>query len=149
MSIKETAKYRVLANAIQRSFGVSSLVKYPTHYVKAHIVSDSEIAFTCQMTINFGSQNVLQEMRHKYIEECIQLITQSMKRVETEYKNLIEEKSKLIEPKKEPYEKEAPSSISLKLLSNTVQDNLEYLTHSIYNTQKNAYFKVAVFAKIS
>jgi hypothetical protein len=148
MPIKETAKYRILSNAIQRSFGVSSLVKYPTYYIKANIISDNEIVFNCQMTINFGNQNIFQEMRRKYIEECIQLISKSMKKIEAEYKKLIEEKSKLIEPKKEPYEKPPPSSISLELLPNTIQDNLEYINYTIYNTQKNAFFRVTVLAKI-
>lgn len=149
MPIKETAKYRVLANAIQRSFGVSSEVKYPTHFIKANIISDNEIVFTCQTTVNFGHQNVQQEMRRKYLDECVELVLKSMKRVELEYQKIVEEKEKLIEPKKEPYEKEAPKQVKLTLLPNTLQDSIEFLSYSIYSPQKSAYFRIAVVAKIS
>lgn len=149
MSIKETAKFRILSRALQTSFGTSSEVKYPTHHVKANIISDNQVVFTCQTTVNFGHQSVQQEMRRKYIDECVNLVLQSMKKVEEGYKSIVEEKDRLIEPKKEPYEKEAPRTIKLKLLPNTLQDSVEYLSYSIYSPQKAAYFKIAVVAEIS
>lgn len=148
MTIKDTAKYRILANAVQRSFGVTSEVKYPTHFVKANVVSDDHMQFICQTTVNFGHQNVQLEMRHKYLAECVGLVKQSMKRIEEEYKKQIEDKNKLLEPKKEPYEKPAPKSIKLNLLTETLRDDIEYVSYSIYDPKKTAYFRIVVLAQI-
>ena len=148
MSIKQTAKYRILANAVQRSFGVTSQVKYPTHFVKANVVSDDYIQFICQTTVNFGHQNVQLEMRHKYLAECVGLVKQSMKRIEDEYKKQIEDKEKLLEPKKEPYEKPAPKSVKLPMDENTLRDEIEYVSYSIYSPKKTAYFRIIVLARI-
>src|SRR5258708_1083118 len=126
MTIKQPAKYRILANAVQRSFGVTSEVKYPTHFVKANILTDNHIQFICQTPVNFGHQNVYLELRHKYIDECVRLVQQSMKRIEEEYKKQIEQREKLLEPKIEPYEKPAPKSIKLTLMEDTLRDDLEY-----------------------
>ena len=149
MPIKQTARYRILANSVQRSFGVTSEAKYPTHFVKANVTTDDHIQFICQTTVNFGHQNVFLEMRHKYIAECVGLVEQSMRRIEEDYKDQIEQKGKLLEPKIEPYEKAAPKSIKLKLLPNTLRDELDYVSYSLYNPQKTAFFRIIVLVEIS
>ena len=149
MSIKQTARYRILANAVQRSYGVTSEAKYPTHFVKANVLTDDHIQFICQTTVNFGHQNVFLEMRHKYIAECVGLIEQSMRRIEEDYKTQVEQKEKLLEPKIEPYEKAAPKSIKLKFMSETMRDDIEYVSYSLYSPQKTAFFRVFVLAELT
>ena len=149
MPIKQTAKFRILANAVQRNYGVTSETKYPTHFLKANILTDDHIQFICQTTVNFGHQNVFQEMRHKYIAELVGLVEQSMKRIEEDYKKQVEQKDNLLEPKVEPYEKPAPKSIKLKLMPETMKDDLEYISYSLYNPQKTAFFRLVVLAEIS
>lgn len=146
--IKETAKYRALADAIQSTFGVSSEVKYSTHFMKANILSDDKVLFTCAMTVRFGHKNVEQEMRRKYIDEAVQLILQAAKRVEEKYKENLELKSKLLEPKKEPYEKEAPKTIKLTLDKNSLHDSLEQITYSIYSPEKACIFRLGAVVTI-
>jgi hypothetical protein len=149
MSIKDTAKYRILANAIQTSFGHSSLLKYPTHFVKANVISDEHIRFMCQTTVTFGHENVFHALRKKYINECLELVAKTMKRIETAYVEEIEIKGKLLEPKVEPYEKAPPKSIKLKLIDETLQDEIEHLSYSIYNVKKTVFFRIFIVAKIS
>jgi hypothetical protein len=149
MTIKETAKYRILANAVQNSFGKSSLAKYSSHYVKAEVVSDEHVKFMCNTTITFEHENMFIEMRKGHIEECIGLISQFAQKIEKEYARLVAEKASLLEPKVEPYEKAAPKTIKLKIMSQSVQDHKEILSYSIYNPKKTALFKVQLLAKIS
>jgi hypothetical protein len=148
MSIKETAKYRILANTIQKGFGNSSLVKYPTHFIKANILTDNRMQFICQTTVNFGHQNVFIEMRKKYISECISLVQQTMQIIEEDYRKCIQDKTKLLEPKIEPYEKPAPKSIKLKIIDETIQDDIEYVSYSLYDPKKTAYFRLSVVVEI-
>lgn len=149
MTIKETAKYRILANAVQNSFGKSSLTKYSSHFVKAEVISDDHVKFLCNTTITYGHENVFIEMRKGHIEECVGLISQVAEKIEKEYARLVTEKASLLEPKVEPYEKPAPKTIKLKILSETVQDYKEILSSSIYNPQKTVLFKVQLLAEIS
>lgn len=148
MTIKETAKYRILANAVQRNFGVTSEIKYPTHFLKANIISDKHIQFICQTTITFGHQSIFLEMRPKYIAECVSLIDQAMTRISEEYAELVKNKEKLLEPKVEPYEKPAPKTIKLKFLSDTLRDDLEYINYTTYDRYRTAYFRVIALAEL-
>jgi hypothetical protein len=87
-------------------------------------------------------------MRKKYISECISLVQQTMQIIEEDYRKCIQDKTKLLEPKIEPYEKPAPKSIKLKIIDETIQDDIEYVSYSLYDPKKTAYFRLSVVVEI-
>jgi hypothetical protein len=149
MEIKETAKFRVLSNAIQRSFGKSSEVRYISHYVKGNILDDKRISLQIVMTMTVGHRGIEEDMRKKRMMEGFEVATQWCKKVEKDYAELIKDKEKLLEPKKEPYEKPAPKTVSLKPMQSSMRDSVEYLSYSIYTPDKPSLFKIQMLVEVS
>jgi len=148
MTIKQTAKYRVLANVVQTTFGKSSEAKYATHFVNMTIPAENQILIRYQTIVNFGHQNVYLELRRKYKEEALEIVKKHIERVAEEYKKQVEDKQKLLEPKVEPYEEAAPKSISIKVLDSTIQESIENISMSIYNPVGTSYYRITCMAEV-
>jgi len=149
MPIQHKARYRILANLLQTSFGKSSLVKYPTHFLKMSLVNDSQIVVKYNTTITFGHQNVYLELRRKLREEANDIIKAHLEKIVEEYKEAIQSKDKLLEPRVQPYEAPPEKTISLKLQEHTVSENLEYVSKSIYNPdQQKAFYHIQCVVEV-
>jgi hypothetical protein len=42
----------------------------------------------------------------------------------------------------------APKSIKLKIIDETIQDDIEYVSYSLYDPKKTAYFRLSVVVEI-
>lgn len=149
MEIKETAKFRLLSNAIQNTFGNSSEQKYLSHYVKARIIDDKKMSIMVVMTVMVGHKGIEMELRRKWIKEGFEVASAWAKKIEEKYEEAVEDRKKIQEPKVEPYEKAAPKKISLKPDPQSITDSIEYLTYSIYNPNKPALLRVHLIVDIA
>ncbi len=149
MPIKETARYRVLASILQTSFGKSSQTKRSTHFVSMSMPDEARILVKYQSIVNFGHQNVQAELRHKYEAEAIDAIKEAIERVAVEYKQAVESRDDLLEPRAEPYESAPQKTIKIKVNSATIHDSFEGLTKSIYNPVGTSYYRLSCIAEIT
>ena len=67
MPIQQRARYRVLTNLLDTSFGKTSERQYPNHFIKMTMPLENTIQVKAQIIVNLGgSNNVYNEMRKKY-----------------------------------------------------------------------------------
>ncbi len=139
-TVKNTAKYAVLANIVQTSFGKQS--QKSTHFIKINVVSDEIMNIAVQSIVSYGHQGVWRDLEKKYVDEAVDLIKQAMKKIEEDYKEAIIQKGKLLEPKIEPYLQPAPKTVSVKMQPSTLRSNLVLLSTTEHSERKTAMFKV-------
>lgn len=148
MTIKQTARFRILSSIIQSSLGKSSEAKYSTHFLKMTIPVEGQIKLSYQSIVNFGHQNVYLELRNRYREEAVNIMKQHLERVAKEYAEAVENKNKLLEPKIEPYEAAPPKKIKLKLIDSSIGESLETVSKSVYNPSSTNFYRVTAIATI-
>lgn len=139
MPIRNTATYRILSNILQTTFGKSSETKYVTHYLTAFIPADGMVQFRVTMHVSFPDQRVMIDQRRKYRQQCSDVISAAMKKIEEQYKTELENMEKLLGKTEQPYEKAPWNAIKLKLVDSSVQESIEYV--SVSNPKKQALFR--------
>lgn len=145
-TVKNAAKYSHLANVIQTSFGVPS--QKNTHFIKVHALSDEIMSVTVQTIVSYGHQGVWRDLEKKYVDEAVDLIKQTMKKIEGDYADSVSQKDKLLEPKVEPYLKAPPKTINVKLVPASIKSNLVLLSTTAYSEAKTAMFKVECLLEV-
>lgn len=149
MPVKDTGTFRVLGNAIQRTFGRQSEVRNPTHFLSMELPQEGYVKIKFMMIVNLGHEhNQIEFQKVKFLKEAIDYINVALKKVAEEYKEAIEEKADLLDPKVEPYEEAPKKSITLKFDENTISDSYEFVSTSLYTPMKRAYYRVQAFAKL-
>jgi hypothetical protein len=149
MPIQQRARYRILSGLLDTSFGKSSEKAYPNHFVKMTMPLENTIQIKAQIIVRLGGTNMYHEMRRKYREEMLEIIKQRLERIADEYKRAIDTKSNLLEPKVEKHEEPAPKTVKLSLDSSTIQEGIEHIGMSAYNTEKTCIFRLECLANIS
>lgn len=149
MTIKNVARYKIITDIIQTSFGKSSEVKYVTHFLSAKMPLDDTIEFSVAIRVNFPDQSVMLQQRAKYRREALAILASSAKKIEAEYKETLESRKKLGDDSvatKQPYEKEPQKAIKITVLPDTIRETIEYI--SVANPSKQAIFTVKCLAKV-
>lgn len=148
MPIQKTARYRVLANLLDTSFGKSSLRNYPNHFVKLSMPAEGTVLVKAQMIVSVGSVNVFNELRKKYREELLETIKRKLEEVQKQYKAAIEAAENVQQPTVQKIEEAPPKTVRLVLDSKTLQEWLEDIRVSGYTTQKTCIFHIQCLAEV-
>lgn len=148
MPIQKHARYRLLANLLDTSFGKSSIKGYPNHYVKLSMPLEDTVLVKAQLIVTLGSNNMYHEMRKKYREELLETIKLRLEQVQKEYKQTVEARENLQEPTVQKHEEAPPKTVKLVLDSSTVQEWLEHVSMSSYTTAKTCIYHVQCLVKV-
>ena len=149
MPIQQRARYRVLANLLDTSFGKTSERQYPNHFIKMTMPLENTIQIKAQIIINVGSPNVYNEMRVKYREELLEMIKKRLERIADEYKRSLEEKENAGNVTVQKYEEPAPKTVKLAVDSHSIQEWLEHVSMSAYRTNKTCIYHLHCIASVS
>lgn len=149
MPIHHRARYKILSNVLQATFGKSSAAKPPTHFMSMKMVNDNHILVNYSTTVSYGHQSMYYEMRNKYRDEAYQIIKNRLKKVVEAYSEEIEKMDKLLEPKKEPYQEPAQKKIELKFLEHTIQESIEAVSKNVYSASSyKAFFRIQCLVEV-
>ena len=149
MPIQQRARYRVLANLLDTSFGKNSEKQYPNHFIKMTMPLENTIQVKAQIIVNIGSPNVYNEMRVKYREELLEMIKKRLERIADEYKRSLEEKENAGNVTVQKYEEPAPKTVKLAVDNHSIQEWLEHVSMSAYRTNKTCIYHLHCIASVS
>lgn len=124
MTVKDFQKYQALSRVFNKTFGAPSTLKSSTETVTIKCVDDTMMSAMFLIVVNFSSEGMWRELRKRYMEEGVEKITKTLKKAEEEYETLTGKK------------------VTLKIMQNTISDSLEFVSYSLYNPKKTAYFRV-------
>lgn len=131
MTVKDFQKYQALSRVFNKTFGAPSTLKSSTETVTVKCVDDTMMSAMFLIVVNFSSEGMWRELRRRYMEEGVEKITATLKKAEEEYETLTGKK------------------VSLKIMQNTISDSLEFVSYSLYNPKKTAYFRVFCNIEVS
>ena len=150
MPIQQRARYRLLTNLLDTSFGKTSERQYPNHFIKMTMPLENTIQVKAQIIVNLGgSTNVYNEMRKKYREELLEVIGKRLERIADEYKAAVEGKEGLLSYREQPYEAAPEKTVKLAVDSHSIQEWIEHVGMSAYRTNKTCIFHLNCVASIS
>lgn len=150
MPIQQRARYRVLTNLLNTSFGKSSEKQYPNHFIKMTMPLENTIQIKAQILVNLpGSNNVYNEMRIKYREELLEMIKKRLERIADEYKRCLEEKENAGNVTVQKYEEPASKTVKLAVENHSIQEWLEHVSMSAYRTNKTCIYHLHCIANVS
>lgn len=138
MTIKNLSEYQLLANILQTTYGKTS-EKSKTHFVNMSLVLDNRIAVRFQSIVNFGHQNVFLELKNRYKQEAMEVIQKTLESLAEEYKVAA----------KESLNKNIKKTIKLKVSDPSISESIEYVSTSLYNPNKTAFYRVGCIVEIS
>jgi hypothetical protein len=150
MPIQQRARYRVLTNLLDTSFGKTSERQYPNHFIKMTMPLENTIQVKAQIIVNLGgSTNVYNEMRKKYREELLEVIGKRLERIADEYKVAVEGKEGLLSYREQPYEAAPEKTVKLSVDTHSIQEWIEHVGMSAYRTNKTCIFHLHCVASVS
>ncbi len=152
MPIQKKARYRILTNLLDTSFGKSSENQYPNHFIKMTMPLENTIQVKSQILVNLGgSPNIYITMRPKFREELLEMIQKRLEKIAEEYKRNVEAATdeSLLSYRKQPYEAEPEKSVKLSVNNHSIQEWLEYVSMSAYRTNKTCIYHLNCIVDIS
>lgn len=152
MPIQQRARYRILSNLLDTSFGKSSEKQYPNHFIKMTMPLENTIQVKAQILVNLGgSINVYNDMRQRYREELLDMIKQRLERIADEYKRAVEAATdeNMLSYRKQPYEDMPEKTIKLSVDSHSIQEWLEHVSMSAYRSNKTCIYHLHCVASVS
>jgi len=139
MPIQQRARYRLLTNLLDTSFGKSSERQYPNHFVKMTMPLENTIQVKAQILVNLGgSANAYIAIRPKLREELLEIIKQRLERISDEYKRAAEAATdeSMLSYRKQPYEEDPAKTVKLAVDSHSIQEWIEPISMSAYRNNK-------------
>lgn len=133
--IQEKERYDILSNVIQTTFGKSS--QRGPFNIKMSVETDSLMRVTVRTLTSFGHDSVYRDMLPTWRKQCLDIMTEALKKAEEEYKNA---------PKKFD---QTPKTVKLKLKPETIEDGYELLNFSVYSPKKDINFFVKALIEIT
>lgn len=137
MTIKNLPEYQLLSNILQTTYGKTSQ-KSATHFLNMSMVLDNRISVRFQSIVNFGHQNVFLELKKRYREEALEIIEKSLESLADEYKIAA----------KEDLHKDIKKTIKLKVSDPTITESIEYVSTSLYNPNKTAFYRIGCIVEV-
>lgn len=149
MPIQQKERYRILSGLLDTSFGKSSERQYPNHFIKMTMPLEGTVVIKSQIIVNIASTNVYNEMRKKYREELLDLISNRLKVITQQYKDAVAKESKLPTRTKQPYVEPAPATVKLTVDSSSIHEWLEHVSMSAYRTNKTCIYHLECVANVN
>ena len=152
MPIQQRARYRVLANLLDTSFGKTSERQYPNHFVKMTMPLENTIQVKAQILVNVGgSANAYIENRKRYREELLDIIGKRLERIADEYKRAVEAATDetMLSYRKQPYEAPPEKSVKLSVDNHSIQEWLEHVSMSAYRNNKTCIYHLHCVVSVS
>ena len=150
MPIQRRARYRILANILDTSFGKSSEHGYPNRFVKMTMPLENSIQIKGQILINMGdSVGMYNELRKKFREELLDIIKLRLERVADEYKKALEGKEDLLSYHEQPHEEPPEKTVKLTVDPHSIQEWLEHVSMSAYRSNKTCIYHLHCVASVA
>ena len=152
MPIQQRARYRVLANLLDTSFGKSSERQYPNHFIKMTMPLENTIQVKAQILVNIGgSANAYIENRKRYREELLEMIGERLKRIADQYKTNVAAATdeNLLSYRKQPYEEAPEKTVKLSVDQHSIQEWLEHVSMSAYRNNKTCIYHLHCVVSVS
>lgn len=124
MTVKDFDQFQTLSRVFNKTFGAPSTTRTATETITVKCVDDSFLSAIYLTTVTFSSEGMWRDLRKAYLKEAVEKLGARLSAAEKEYKEL------------------TGKSIKLKIMQNTISDGLEYVTYSMYNPKKTAFFRV-------
>ena len=125
MTVHDTKKFQVLSDLLNTSFGKSGTKPYTTQSLQARMLDDKLMKVNFMMIVNFSSDGMMFEMTKRFKNEGLSMVKAKLDRLKEEYKDKTDE------------------TVSFKLIEATVVDSYEFLSNSLYNPKKTAYYRLS------
>lgn len=131
-SVENFKKYQDLARCTNSTFGDSATVRSPvmTQSIKVTLVNETMAKITFMMVVNFSSDNMMREMTERYRTEGRSMVEAALERFRKDYKELTD------------------SVVKLKVIEESINDSFEFLSYSMYNPKKSAYYRLSCNVEI-
>lgn len=132
MPVQDFKKYQALAKCMNSTFGDSAANRSKTlnQSVKMALYNETLVKVTFMMIVNFGSDNMVREMAGRFKNEALGMVKASLERL------------------KKDYEESTDDKVKLTMLDESIVDSYEFLSHSMYNPKKTAYYRLSVLVDI-
>lgn len=132
MPVQDFKKYQNLAKCMNTTFGDSATNRSKTlnQSIKMALYNETLVKVTFMMIVNFGSDNMVREMAGRFKNEALSMVKGSLDRLKKDYEESTEDK------------------IKLTMLDESIVDSYEFLSHSMYNPKKTAYYRLSCLVDI-
>lgn len=124
MTVKDFQQFQAISRVFNKNFGAPGASSTATETITVKAVDDSFLSAMYLTTVTFSSEGMWRELRKAYIKEALDKLSARLKDAESEYKEL------------------TGKSVKLKIMQNTIADGLEFVSYSMYNPKKTAFFRV-------
>lgn len=126
--MSENIDFNKLGQVIDTTWGRSSTTNGTSQTVKVRIKSDKYIEVIYCSVVNMTREHLPRDMKEKYVSEANEVIKAVIKKLKEDYKEIAE------------------SSITTKQVAE--DSSIEFISSSIYNSKKTAYFRRNVVFEI-
>lgn len=130
MAVKNFKKFLEISKVCNKTFGVSSDLKSATESVILKAVDDEMLSAMFIVVVNYGSEDMWISIRKRWVEEGLETIEKTLKKVAQEYKD------------------NTGQEIKLEVMKATLADSMELLSYSMYNPKKTGYFRLNCNVKV-
>lgn len=131
MTVKDYKQFLELSKVFNKTFGAPGAIKSSTETVIVKLVDDTMLSAMFIIVVNFSSEGMWRELRKRYLEEGLDRIQDVLKNAKEEIKENTGE------------------TVSFKIMQDTISDGLEFVSYSMYNPKKTAYFRVYCNIEVS
>lgn len=124
----EKIDFNALGQALDTTWGRSSTPKTASYSVKVTIEGATRIKASYMAIVNFGTERQMIEMKRRYSDESISVISEVLKTVKSNYKEL------------------SSSSLTTKEISSS--DSLEIIGVNFHNPKRTAYYRRVTYFEV-
>lgn len=133
MLVKDYKKYLNLSRLLNTTFGISSLnKKVATQSIKFDIIDEGMLKCRFITIINFNNNIALSETMRRSKDEALTMLRATLEKLKENYKKNF--------PKED--------NLSFKLIQDSIEDNVEFITFSPYNGSKKGYYRFECLIKV-
>lgn len=118
-----TIDFNALGQAIDTTWGRSSTPKTASYSVKMSLLGPDRLLVSYAAVVNFGTERQMIEMKRAYASEADSVVSEVVKRVKSNYKEL------------------TGSTLAAKPVKNGEADSLEIINFNVHNAKRTAYFR--------
>lgn len=132
MPVEDFKKFQALAKCMNSTWGDSATnrSKLLGQSVKMALYNEGLLKVTYMVVVNFGSDNMVREMSERFKNEGLGMVKASLEKLKKDYKDSTGE------------------DVKLKMLEDSLSDSYEFLSYSMYNPKRTAYYRLTCLVDI-
>lgn len=130
--VQDYNKYIELSKILNNSWGTGSQTRSPSQSIKFTLRNDKLMKINFMMIVNMPNNvRLANEMKTRFSNEGLAMIRASITELKKRFKD------------------STGNSLEVKLIENTLVDDIEFLTNAQYNPSKHAYFRLSILSELT